>query len=205
VNGERKGLPPLAIPGIVLAAVLIAALVLVRYADGLVARAKSSRAAQEQALSEARLKYSNAGTEKDIITRYLGTYRALQELGFVGGEQRINWVDSLRKANREAGMFGVEYQVAQQAPYPLANEIGGGSLPMKHSVMKLTVPLLHEGDLMRFFRLLAAQRSGVFTLNACQLRRNSGGDPNSLQPRLGAECEVSWITVNEDEKKEGKQ
>jgi hypothetical protein len=205
VTGERKGLPPLAVPVIVLAVVLIAALVLVRYADGLVAQAKSARAAQEQALSDARLKYSNAGAEKDVISRYLGTYRALQELGFVGGEQRINWVDSLRKANREAGMFGVEYQVAQQAPYPLANEVGGGSLPMKHSVMRLTVPLLHEGDLMRFFRLLAAQRAGVFTLNACQLRRNSGGDPSTLQPRLGAECEVSWITVNEDEKQEGRQ
>jgi len=205
VNGERKGLPPLAVPAIVLGVVLIAAIVLVRYADRLVTQAKSTLAAQEKALTDARLKYSNAGTEKDIITRYLGTYQALQELGFVGGEQRINWVDSLRKANREAGMFGVEYQVAQQAPYPLANEIGGGSLPMKHSVMKLTVPLLHEGDLMRFFRLLATQRSGVFTLNACQLRRNSGSDTSTLQPRLGAECEVSWITVNEAEKKEGTQ
>lgn len=202
MNAERKGLPPLAVPAIVLGVVLIAAIVLVRYADRLVTKAKTTLAAQEQALSDARLKYSNAGTEKDIITRYLGTYRALQELGFVGGEQRINWVDSLRKANREAGMFGVEYQVAQQAPYPLASEIGGGNLPMKHSVMKLTVPLLHEGDLMRFFRLLATQRSGVFTLNACQLRRNSGVEPSTLQPRLGAECEVSWITVNEDEKKE---
>ena len=203
MNGERKGLPPLALPAIVLGVVLVAAIVLVRYADRLVTQAKTTLAAQEQALSDARLKYSNAGTEKDIITRYLGTYRALQELGFVGGEQRINWVDSLRKANRDAGMFGVEYQVAQQAPYPLASEIGGSNLPMKHSVMKLTVPLLHEGDLMRFFRLLATQRSGVFTLNACQLRRNSVGDPSTLQPRLGAECEVSWITVNEDEKKEG--
>ena len=66
------------------------------------------------------------------------------------------------------------------------------------------MPLLHEGDLMRFFRLLANQRSGVFTLNACQIRRNAPVDAAATQPRLGADCEVSWITVNEGEKQEGK-
>lgn len=203
MSEARKGLPPLALPGTALAAVLIAAVVLVHYSEGLVTQAKGTLATQEQALAEARKKYSNAGAEKDIITRYLGTYQALQEIGFAGGEQRINWVDSLRKANRDAGMFGVEYQIGQQVPYPLASEIGGASLPMKHSVMKLTVPLLHEGDLMRFFRLLANQRSGVFTLNACQIRRNAPLDAPATQPRLAAECEVSWITVNEGEKQEG--
>ncbi len=204
MSEARKGLHPLAVPGAALAIVLIVAIVLVRYSERLVDQAKGTLSVQEQTLSDARQKFSNAGAEKDIITRYLGTYQALQELGFAGGEQRINWVDSLRKANREAGMFGVEYQIGQQVGYPLASEIGGSNLPMKHSVMKLTVPLLHEGDLMRFFRLLANQRSGVFTLNACQIRRSAPVDAAATQPRLGAECEVSWITVNEGEKEEGK-
>lgn len=203
MSEARKGLPPLALPGIVLATALIVAVLLVRYSEGLVSQAKGTLATQEQALSDARKKFSNAGAEKDIITRYLGTYQALQELGFAGGEQRINWVDSLRKANRDAGMFGVEYQIGQQGAYPLASEIGGSNLPMKHSVMRLTVPLLHEGDLMRFFRLLANQRAGVFTLNSCQIRRNAPLDAAATQPRLGADCEVSWVTVNEDEKQEG--
>ena len=204
MSEARKGLPPLALPGAMLAIVLVVAIVLVRYSEKLVTQAKGTLAAQEQTLSDARKKYSNAGAEKDIITRYLGTYQALQELGFAGGEQRINWVDGLRKANRGAGMYGVEYQIGQQVGYPLASEIGGGNLPMKHSVMKLTVPLLHEGDLMRFFHLLANQRSGVFTLNACQIRRNAPVNAAAAQPRLGAECEVSWITVNEGEKEDGK-
>lgn len=202
-EARKKGLPPLALPAIALAAVLIAAVLLVRYSERLVNQSKASLAAQQQALSDARQKYSNAGAEKDVITRYLGTYQALQQFGFAGGEQRINWVDGLRKANREAGMFGVEYQIGQQVAYPLASEIGGSGLPMKQSVMKLVVPLLHEGDLMRFFRLLANQRSGVFTLNACQVRRSAPMDAAATLPRLVADCEVSWITVNESEKQEG--
>ncbi len=72
---------PLALPVMVLAAALVAAVLLVRYSEGMVAQAESSRLAQQQALSEARRKHSNAGAEKEIITRYLGTYTALQELG----------------------------------------------------------------------------------------------------------------------------
>lgn len=202
-EARKKGLPTLALPAMALAAVVIAAVLLVRFSERLVNQSRASLAAQQQALSDARQKYSNAGAEKDVIARYLGTYQALQQLGFAGGEQRINWVDSLRKANREAGMFGVEYQIGQQVVYPLASEMGGSGLPMKQSVMKLVVPLLHEGDLMRFFRLLANQRSGVFTLNACQVRRNATMDAAATLPRLVSDCEVSWITVSEGEKPEG--
>jgi len=202
-EAPRKGLPPLALPVMALVGVLIAAALLVRYSERLVNQSKTSLAAQQQTLSEARQKFSNAGAEKDVIARYMGTYQALQQLGFAGGEQRINWVDSLRKANREAGMFGVEYQIGQQVVYPLASEMGGNGLPMKQSIMKLGVPLLHEGDLMRFFRLLANQRSGVFTLNACNIRRNAPMDAGVMLPRLVADCEVSWITVSEAEKPEG--
>jgi hypothetical protein len=197
-QAPRKGLPPLALPVMALAAAL-----LVRYSERLVNQSRASLAAQKQTLSEAGKKFSNAGAEKDVIARYMGTYQALQQLGFAGGEQRINWVDSLRKANREAGMFGVEYQIGQQVVYPLASEMGANGLPMKQSIMKLSVPLLHEGDLMRFFRLLANQRSGVFTLNACQIRRNPPMDAGATLPRLVADCEVSWITVSEGEKPEG--
>lgn len=202
-EASKKGLPPLALPIMALVGVLIAAALLVRYSERLVSQSKASLTAQQQTLSEARQKFSNAGAEKDVIARYMGTYQALQQLGFAGGEQRINWVDSLRKANREAGMFGVEYQIGQQVVYPLASEMGGNGLPMKQSIMKLSVPLLHEGDLMRFFRLLADQRSGVFTLNACQIRRNAPMDAGAILPRLVADCEVSWITVSEAEKPEG--
>lgn len=202
-EARKKGLPPLALPVMALLGVLIAGALLVRYAEGLVDQSRVSLAAQQKALIDARQKFSNAGAEKDVIARYLGTYQALQQLGFAGGEQRINWVDSLRKANREAAMFGVEYQIGQQVVYPLASEMGGNGLPMKQSVMKLSVPLLHEGDLMRFFHLLANQRSGVFTLNACQVRRSAPMDAAATLPRLVADCEVSWITVSEGEKPEG--
>lgn len=196
----RRGLPPLFVPIALLIAVLGAAAFVVQYSEGLVAQAQARLRADEQALADARRQHSNAGAEKEVIARYLGGYAQLQDGGFVGAEQRVNWVDGLRTANRDAGLFGVEYQIAQQEVYPYASDVGGTGLPMKQSTMKLTLPLLHEGDLGNFLRALAAQRNGIFTVNACTLKRASASaQPSVEQPNLSAECELAWITVSDTE------
>lgn len=196
----RRGLPPLFVPIAVLLAVLAGAAFVVEYSESLVAQAKSRLRNDEQALADARRQHSNAGAEKEVIVRYLGGYAQLQDSGFIGAEQRVNWVDGLRTANREVGLFGVEYQIAQQEAYPYAADVGGGGLPMKQSTMKLTLPLLHEGDLGSFLRALAAQRNGIFTVNACTLKRAAASaQPSVEQPNLSAECELAWITVSDSE------
>lgn len=191
-------LQPLVYRLALLVVVVVAGFFAVKYTDSMVARAKQSRDAKQTALNEARQKLFNAGAEKEVITLYLGKYQALQDLGFIGAEQRVNWVDGLRSANRSAGLFGVQYQISQQETFALANEVGGTGLPMKQSPMKLTFPMLHEGDLMSFFRALAAQRNGIFMLNSCAVRRAHTGQPSVTEPNLNAECELSWVTISED-------
>ncbi|MCU0869371.1 MAG: hypothetical protein MUF30_07155 [Burkholderiales bacterium] len=197
---SRRALPPLLVPVAVLVAVLVAAVFAVRYSEGLVDQAKARLRADEQALSDARRQHSNAGAEKELIVRNRGAYAELQDSGFVGAEQRVNWVDGLRTANRDVGLFGVEYQVSQQETYPNAADVGGAGLPMKQSLMKLTLPLLHEADLGNFLRTLAAQRNGIFVVDACTLKRaGSSAQPSVEQPNLSAECELAWITVSDAE------
>jgi hypothetical protein len=196
----RRTLPPLLLPALVLLASLAGAAFAIRYSEGLVATANERLRLEEASLREARLLYGNAGDEKQLIQRYLGRYAGLLDTGFIGAEQRVNWVDGLRSANREVGLFGVEYQIAQQESYPYVADVGGTGLPMKQSTMKLTLPLLHEADLGRFLGTLAAQKNGLFTVNACTLRRNgANAQPSVEQPTLSAECELAWITVSDSE------
>lgn len=188
---------PLYLPGTLLLFVLLAGGVAVFYADKMVGEAESVLRAKTQALSAARQKHANAGLEKDILQRFRETYAALETVGFVGAEQRINWVDNLRVANRENRLFGVEYQIGQQESFSGGADLGVGDLPMRQSTMKVKLPLLHEGDLMPFFRALASQKSGVFMMTACDLWRIPSGNGLLAQPNLSAECELSWITVAE--------
>lgn len=190
-----RSLPPLAVPLAALVFALAGAALLVRHSESIVTQAKDRHAAQERALSEARTKHMNAGSEKQLIQRYLPSYQTLQAMGFVGAEQRISWIDSLSAANRETGLDNLQYQIGQQDKYPLAGEFGAADLPVRQSVAKLTIPLVHEEDLLRFLRALAARRTGIYTVNACQLRRGTAGEPSGAASNVSADCELAWVTV----------
>ena len=195
---NREDIEALRIPLIVLGVTLVAALILVFVSGSILDGAEQTLAQREAQLREARLRIQNAGEEKEMIGRYLGGYQQLARAGFVGDEQRINWLDSLRMANEEARIFGVEYDIGTQKPYTYAGEFNVGQLLLQESLMQLKFRLLHEEDLPRFFGALSRYGGGYFTVDQCLMRRmrapDTTGQPQ-VQPNLAAECEVRWLTV----------
>jgi hypothetical protein len=165
------------------------------YTDVLLNQAKRQLAQHELLLKEARNRLYQSGEEREVITRYLERYQQLQRAGFIGEEQRINWLDGLRIANQRADLFGVDYQISEQRPYAYAQEYNAGQLQLHQSVMKLRFGLLHEADLMRFFSALGQAGAGLFHIDQCLVRRVDAGTTLRYQPNLSAECELSWITV----------
>lgn len=182
-------------PLLVLLAAALAAAGAVYYTDMLLKQAQQQLAQQDTQLRDARTRLYKSGEEKDVIVRYLASYQQLQHIGFVGDEQRINWLDGLRLTNQQADLFGVDYQITAQRPYPFSNELGPGQLALSQSVMKLRFRLLHEEDLMRFFNTLAGSGAGLFSIDECTLKRIDASGVIRYQPNLAAECELSWITA----------
>lgn len=182
-------------PLLVLLAVLVAAAATIYFTDQLTVSARRQLAQQQSQLKEARTRLQKSGDEKDIIIRYLQGFRRLQLSGFVGEEQRINWLDGLRLTNQQADLFGVDYQIGAQKPYPYAAEFNPGQLELNQSLMRLRFRLLHEEDMMRFFSILAGQNAGIFTVDQCDMRRIDTGGVIRYQPNVTAECELSWITA----------
>lgn len=182
-------------PLLALIAAALAATGAVYYTDMLLKQAQQLLTQQETQLREARTRLYKSGEEKEIIVRYLGSYQQLQRIGFVGDEQRINWLDGLRITNQQADLFGADYQITAQRAYPYASELSPGQLALNQSVMKLRFRLLHEDDLMRFFNTLARVGAGVFSIDECTLKRIDASGVIRYQPNLAADCELSWITA----------
>lgn len=182
-------------PLLALAAVALIGALAVYYSGRLMVSARQQLAQQQVQLKDARTRLQRSGDEKDIIVRYIGGFRQLERTGFVGDEQRINWLDGLRLANQQADLFGVDYQIGAQKPYAFASEFSPGALALNESAMRVRFRLLHEGDLGRFFDALARQGTGIFTIDQCQLRRIDTGGVIRYQPNVSAECDLSWITV----------
>jgi hypothetical protein len=196
LNLSFKDLRALSKPLIVFALVAAVSAFTVIYSGGLVKKSQGEVSARESALNEARNRVQQSGQEKNLIERYVEPYRQLERAGIVGEEQRLGWIDALRAANREADLYGVEYDVGPQQTYSFMHEVNGGSLSVHQSVMKVRLGLLHEGDLFRFFEALAAQKAGSFSVNQCSLQRSRAdlGVPVN-QPTLKVECELAWITI----------
>lgn len=182
-------------PLLVLLVVLLAGGAAVYYSDRLVKDAHQQLAQQQSLLKDARTRLQKSGDEKDIIAKYLDSYRQLESAGFIGEEQRINWLDGLRLANQQADLFGVDYQIETQKPYAYAADFNPGQLSISQSAMRLQFRLLHEEDLARFLNALARQGGGIFTVDQCVLRRLNTGGVIRFQPNVRADCDLSWITL----------
>lgn len=182
-------------PLLILLLVALIAFGAVYQTDLLVKQSQQQLQRQQQQLKEAVTRLQRSGDEKDLILRYLAGYQQLQRVGFVGDEHRINWLDALRLANQQTGIFGVDYEISAQQPYAFENELNPGSMMLRQSVMKLQFRLLHEEDLVHFFNVLARQGAGIFTLDQCTVRRIDTGGVLRFQPNLSAQCELSWITT----------
>lgn len=195
---SRQDLEALRIPLIALALTLLAAAAMIYFSGSVLDSKRQLLSKREGELRQARLKIQNAGEEKEMISLYLTGYQQLERAGFVGDEQRINWLDSLRIANEEARIFGVEYSISAQRPYVYASEFSVGQLMLQESVMHLKFRLLHEEDLPRFFDALGRRGGGFYTVDQCLMRRIKPGEADKAiqaEPNLAAECDVRWLTV----------
>ena len=205
LNLSAQDLRALSKPLIVLAVVVAISFAAIAYSNGAVKNAQAGVKKAEAAKIDAVNRVQQSDQEKRVIEQYVEPYRQLERVGIVGEEQRISWIDALRVANREADLYGVEYDVGPQQSYAFMNEVDARNLSIRQSIMKLRLGLLHEGDLFRFFHALAAQKVGRFSVNQCTLKRL----PVDLavpinQPTLSAECELAWITIGGPSTEEGK-
>lgn len=194
---STKDLSALGKPLAVLAIIVAVGVAAAWYSNRAVKKADAELATARAQYNEAHERVTRSGEEYNTIVTYTPQYRELERRGLVGEEQRLSWVDALRTANADTQLYGVDFEVGPQQPYAYAAELNAGSLSMQQSLMKLRFGLLYEDDLLRFFRRLAEENVGMFSVNQCNLQRLGPVDPfqPSNQPMLKAECELAWITI----------
>ncbi len=190
---------------LLLVAVLACAAGAVYYTQLLLQQTRTALVRQTGQLREAQSRMQQSGDEKIIIEKYVGGYRQLQQLGFIGDEQRINWLDALRKANERADLFGVNYEIGVQQAYTYAAELDRGKLALHQSMMRAELRLLHELDLLQFFDALRAQNAGLYHLDQCLLRRTDVSGAIRNQPYVTATCQLAWITATPEAQSEGRR
>jgi len=172
---------------------------------GIVALASSHQfwSAQEAALKRERSRllatrghYHALDEEEDIIATYLPRYVALEEQGLIGREQRLDWIDALREAASEAKVPRLEYVIDAQRRFETGMQLNVGDYRVYASSMRLSLGLLHEGDLLRLLDTLRDDVAALFGVNGCRIARAE--EALRLAPdasNLEAQCVLNFITI----------
>lgn len=192
---ERKDLLPLRWPLATFAAVVLAAVVLIDYSGDKYALQRQRVDQANAQVAEASQRYYDSDLEKETITRYLPQYRELQQRGFIGSENRINWIDALRIADQQAGGFGVQYQLSAQGPYKGLLSGDPIATRLRRSTMDIRFGVVHEAQFLAFLDALESQGAGMYALRACSLEPVHKDQPRPRTQNLTARCAIDWVTL----------
>jgi hypothetical protein len=197
MNFSTQDWRKLQLPLLTLGASIILATLLYYTTDARKLKAQQLLQTQQAALNQARQRYQTSGEEKETIIKYLPLYQALIKRNFIGEEQRIDWIDGMREINMRFKLFGVSYDISAIQDYKPGFPLDTGNFRLHRSVMKLTMAMLHENDLLTLFLAQPAKDLTPNMLRDCTITRVAGGGRGKFLPNLNTTCEIDWLTVSE--------
>lgn len=177
------------------ASIAISAVVL--YSSGKYAEKtqKDLRGAQRM-LSEARNRLTAAQEDQKNMAIYADEYGTLIDRKIVGDDQRLDWMEDLEKLRRRNLVTDFRYSISPQMTYAPQPPIDSGNFDIHYSEMKLQFDLLHEEQLVNFFKALRSQIKGYYQLGGCSLQRAAGeNSTTSTFTQLKADCSGGWLTL----------
>ena len=162
------------------------------YVSGLAAENSQFQAS----LNQIRDRYVAAIQERQLIERYWPPYRQLQADGFVGDENRLNWVDLLHTLAAKHRVLGLSYEVLPRVVAVPNQNVNTGEFQMQDSEMILRLDLLHEVNLLELLQDLSTQNAGIFNLKSCTIDRSQPEITiSSSTSNVSAQCKLIWHTI----------
>ena len=165
---------------------------------------KSSEVAFKQA-SAARLdiqtKLARAREEQQELLDKMGRFQALKDRGYIGAEQRLDWVEAIARVKVARRIFKLDYEFAPQRPADSSLLPGGakaGGFEIMSSQMRMQIHLLHEAELLAFLADLRNAVQALVHVRSCTMERIA---PTTIDrgtnAQIKAECTLEWITLKE--------
>jgi len=147
-------------------------------------------------LNVLRAEYRDAVEASGILRTSQARYKDLEQRGFVGDEQRLLWIESLRNSGQSQQLFSLKYNLRQQQSIRLNGGPETSHYQLYASPMELHLELAHEGRLVAFFERLRDERPAVYQLQACTLTPGfNDGQIAFDKANVSADCDLVWFSV----------
>ncbi len=159
------------------------------------ARAYEVFTANKEAISE---DYNELVYRRRLLARYHRRYRELQDLGFVGRERRLDWIETIRAAAKSLDLANVTYSLEPQLEVirPVESASPNAEIQIYLSRLELELGLVHEVDLLRFFNRLELEAPGLMKVDQCNLTREPGATEKlAADTNISARCSMIMFSV----------
>ncbi|HWK55477.1 MAG TPA: hypothetical protein VNR18_13955 [Hyphomicrobiales bacterium] len=139
------------------------------------------------------------GEEESTTSIYLDRYATLAAAHVVGPEDRLQLLETMAQLRADLNLFPIQVNIAGQRsfplPYPASVREPGRPVRLHQSTISLTLPLLHENDLLRLLDALVAEPE-QFQVQRCDLRANQRDRSRYVQlgQHFNASCTLDWFT-----------
>ena len=153
------------------------------------------------ASKEIQSKLARAREEQQDLRDKIGRFQELKAKGYIGPEQRLDWVETIARIQAARRIFKLEYEFAPQRPVDATLLPGGGSaggFEIMSSQMRLEAQVLHEAELLAFLADIRDAVKAVVKVSSCTIDRLAPGNTErNNNAQLRAHCVLEWITMRE--------
>lgn len=143
---------------------------------------------------------SRVSEEERDIRDNLVYYERMRQAGMIGGQSRLDLIDTITKIKSDRKLFEIRYTIEAQRPLDYPGIVTTDAADFVVTRVTLSMLLLHEGDFLDFLSDLQAAGKAHVSVRRCSVERIERGtalSTTSLQPRLRAECQVDFVSVRE--------
>jgi len=133
-----------------------------------------------------------------LVERYHRRYESFRELGFIGLESRLDWVETLRKTSVALTLPHVSYAIEPQLQVvaPVESIMAGEDIQIHLSRLSLEAGLVHEFDLLRFVDELQRNARGLIKIDSCDMTwQGERGRSLSVGANILAKCSIHIFSV----------
>lgn len=133
-----------------------------------------------------------------LVDRYHRRYEQFYDLGFVGRESRLDWVETLRETSVDLTLPRVSYAIEPQLQVvaPVESIMAGEDIRIHLSRLSLEAGLVHELDLLRFIDELQRKAPGLIKVDRCDLAwQAERSERLSVAANILADCSLLIFSV----------
>lgn len=163
----------------------------------------SEKAFQEATVArrDIQSKLARARDEQQELRDKIDRFQALKARGYIGAEQRLDWIETIARIRAARRIFKLDYEFAPQRPVDAGILPGGasaGGFEIMASQMQLQLQLLHEGELLTFLAELRDTVEALVQVRSCAIERIPPSNTDrGNNAQLKADCTLEWITLRE--------